>query len=118
VLKGRQTRILRKDQIERLETFRRTAHDGSPAGYSYAQLRLAMGKPCGWETLQRALQGRPVWDLLYYRISEWIERYLPVSPKPEMDGKTAAAGERLSADEQAAEDFGAIGIPPRNGGKK
>jgi hypothetical protein len=118
VAKGRQTRALRKDQIERLETFRRQAHEGAPAGYSYAQLRLAMGKPCSWETLQKALQGLPVWDLRYFRINEWIERYLPASPKPEPEGKTAAAGERLSPAEQAAEDFGGIGIPPKNGGKQ
>jgi hypothetical protein len=91
--RGPQTRILRKDQIERLEQFRRTAHDGSPAGYSYPQLRLAMGSPCAWETVQKALQGRPVAQLIHARLAEWIERFLPAG-KMVIDGKAAAAGEK------------------------
>ena len=115
--RGRQTRKLRKDQIDRLERFRRTSHDGSPAGYSYPQLRLAMGSPCGWETLKKALQGAPVYDLVAYKLVEWIERYLPAG-KTVRDGKTAAAGEKLSEAEQAAEDFGAVGTSARGTGGK
>jgi len=88
--RGKQVRTLRKDQIERLERFRRAPHDGAPSGYSYAQLRLAMGKPCTWSILQKALNGEPIWDLIYWRVSEWIDRYVPA--KETHDGKTAAAG--------------------------
>jgi hypothetical protein len=107
--RGRQTRTLRKDQIERLEAFRRTAHDGSPAGYSYPQLRLAMGKPCGWETLQKALRGAAVWDLVHHRLAEWIERYLPAAELPP-DGKAAAAGDLTGKrDEPNEETSGTTG---------
>jgi hypothetical protein len=91
--RGPQTRSLRKDQIERLEKFRRTSHEGSPAGYSYPQLRLALGSPCAWETVQRALKGLPIAILIHARISEWIERHLPKLPlKP--DYKTLSTGEK------------------------
>lgn len=91
--RGRQTRTLRKDQIERLEKFRKASHEGAPHGYSLPQLRLAMGASFGWRTLQTALQGRPVWDLSYSFIAQWIERYLPAAPAPQ-DGKSASAGEK------------------------
>lgn len=87
--KGPETRILRKDQIDRLERFRRTPHDGSPAGYSYPQLRLALGSPCSWETVRKALQGRPIAYLIHARISEWIDRYLPPVTLPK-EGKASA----------------------------
>ena len=91
--KGPQTRALRKDQIQRLEKFRRTAHDGSPAGYSYPQLRLALGSPCAWETVKRALEGHPIAILIHARIAEWIERHLAKPPlKP--DNKTKSTGEK------------------------
>lgn len=109
--RGPQTRTLRKDQIERLEQFRRTPHDGSPAGYSYPQLRIAMGSPCAWETVQKALQGRPVAQLIHGKISEWIERFLPAG-KTVTDGKAAAAGEK-SEEEAAA---GTDGTADRNSG--
>jgi hypothetical protein len=76
MIRGRQTRTLRQDQIDKLEAFRRARHDGAPSGYSLPQLRSAMGLGCSWETLQKALQGRPVWDLHYFRIVQWIERFL------------------------------------------
>jgi len=90
---------LRKDQIERLEKFRKACHDGAPHGYSYPQLRLAMGMTFGWRSVQAALQGRPVWDLYHAPIAQWIERYLPAPAAP-IDGKAAASGERSS--EEAA----------------
>jgi hypothetical protein len=88
---GPQTRALRKDQIERLEKFRRIPHDGSPAGYSYPQLRLTLGSPCTWKTVKKALEGLPIAILIHARISEWIERYLPPLPLPQ-DWKALAAG--------------------------
>jgi len=91
--RGRQTRTLRPDQIARLEDFRKASHEGAPHGYSLPQLRLAMGASFGWRTLQTALLGRPVWDLSYSYITQWIERYIPADA-PVQDGKSAAAGEK------------------------
>jgi len=91
---------LRKDQIERLEKFRKACHDGAPHGYSYPQLRLAMGMTFGWRSVQAALQGRPVWDLYHAPIAQWIERYLPAPAAP-VDGKSLAAGMERSSEEAA-----------------
>lgn len=91
--RGRQTRTLRPDQIERLKRFRMASHDGAPHGYSLPQLRLAMDASFGWETLRNALLGRPIWDLSHAYIVQWLDRYIPAADPP-IDGKTAAAGER------------------------
>jgi hypothetical protein len=107
--RGRQTRKLRPDQVQRLEQFKRAAHDGAPHGYSLPQLKLAMTLGCSWETLQKALQGLPVWDQHHSHIAQWIERYLPAPPAP-MDGKSAASGERDEAnkDTEAAGTDGSV----------
>jgi len=103
--------MLRPDQIEQLENFRRAAHDGAPHGYSLPQLRLAMDAKFGWETLKKALAGLPVWNLHYFYIVQWIAKYLPTPPAP-IDGKAAASGER---DEQDTETAGANGPIRRQG---
>jgi hypothetical protein len=77
--RGRQTRTLQPSQIERLEMFKRAPHEGAAHGYSLPQLRSAMGLGCSWETLQKALQGRAVWDQHCDYIAQWIERYLPAA---------------------------------------
>jgi len=106
--RGRQTRTLRPDQIARLAAFKKAPHPehGAPHGYSFPQLRLAMAIGCSWETVQKALQGLPVWEQHHLYIAQWIERYLPAPPAP-IDGKAAASGERSS--EEAAP------IPPAPG---
>jgi len=91
--RGRQTRVLGPERIARLEKFRKAAHDGAPHGYSLPQLRLAMGAQFGWRTLQTALLGRPVWDLSYAYIVEWMDRYIPAAA-PVRDGKAASSGEQ------------------------
>ena len=105
--RGRQTRKLRPDQITRLETFKRAPHDGAQHGYSLPQLRLAMALGCSWETLQKALQGLPVWDKHHDYIAQWIERFLPAPPAA-IDGKAAASGERNEPDEEEAGTDGSV----------
>jgi hypothetical protein len=97
---GRRSKALRRDQIERLEKFRRLSHDGAPHGYSIPQLRTAMGAQFKWDTLKRALEGLPIWELHYGFIAQWIEGHLPLVPLP--DGKTAAAGDMDERDEEKA----------------
>jgi len=97
--RGRQSRTLNRSQIQRLEDFRRASHEGAPHGYSLPQLRSAMAAGFGWRTLQKALLGRPVWDLHYSYIAQWIDRFLPAPPV--RDGKAAAAGEREGNEEPA-----------------
>jgi hypothetical protein len=71
--RGRQSKTLRPDQIESLEKFRRMPHDDAPHGYSIPRLCTAMGAHFKWVTLQRALEGLPIWDLHYGFIAHWIE---------------------------------------------
>lgn len=91
--RGRQTRELTRDQIQRLEKFRRASHEGAPHGYSVALLRTAMGARFSPETLQKALQGLPVWILYHAYIVEWLDRYVPAPPAV-LDGKAMSSGER------------------------
>jgi hypothetical protein len=93
---GRQSKMLRTDQIERLERFRRMAHDGAPHGYSIPQLRTAMGAQFQWGTLKRALEGLPIWDLHHGFIEQWIEQHMPAVPD------AAASGEQDEPDEKEA----------------
>lgn len=97
---GRQTRRLTEDQIERLDKFRRAAHDSARGGYSFPQLKLAMSAPFGYKTLGKALKGLPVWDLHHSWIVSWIERYLGKPAQPAISGKDAAAGEREEESER------------------
>ncbi len=106
--RGRQSRKLSPEQIQRLEKFRKSPHEGAPHGYSLPQLRLAMGAQFGWQTLKSALLGVPIWDLSHAYIVQWMERFLsnaPVStggpPKPIRDGKAASAGDREDPDNGA-----------------
>jgi hypothetical protein len=107
--RGKPTRALRPDQIARLEAFKKAAHqeEGAPHGYSYPQLRLAMAAGFRWETLKKALEGRPVWVLHHAYIVEWIERYLPASAAAP-DGKAAAAGEKHEETTEAAGTDGTV----------
>jgi hypothetical protein len=91
--RGPRTRRLSTTQIHLLDRFRRASHEGAPHGYSLPLLRTAMGASFGWETLKKALAGRPVLELHYAYIAEWIERFLERPPAPR-DGKAAASGER------------------------
>lgn len=88
--RGPATRVLSRSQIQRLETFRRSAHDGAEHGYSFPQLRQAMSCQFSWETLKKALEGKPVRDLYALYIIQWLDRYLPAAAV--FDGKAAAAG--------------------------
>lgn len=94
--RGRGTRKLRQDQIERLTKFRVAQR------YSLPVLRSAMSAPFSWETLKKALDGLPVWDISHAYIVQWIDRFLPELPDPATpvrDGKAAAAGEREDVEE-------------------
>ena len=95
--RGPRTRRLTPAQIQLLEKFRRASHEGAPHGYTLPLLRTAMGASFGWETLKKALAGRPVLELHHAYIAQWIQRYLKPET-PVRDGKAAASGEK---DEEA-----------------
>jgi len=86
---GRQSKTLQPDQIARLTALRIAQR------LSFPQLKLAMDAPFRWQTLKRALEGEPVWELNHKFLVEWIDAHCPQKPAPS-DGKTAAAGELIS----------------------
>lgn len=57
-------------------------HDGAESGYSLPQLAKAMAAPFGYRTVQKALQGAPVWDLHYAYIVSWLDRFVPTLTCP------------------------------------
>ena len=75
--RGRQTRKLSEEQVQRLEQFRRARHEGAESGYSLPQLTKAMAAPFGYKTLGKALQRRPVWELHHTYIVSWLDRFVP-----------------------------------------
>lgn len=97
--KGRQTKTLTKEQIERLRTFAMAPHQGAAGGYSLPQLRTAMSAPFGYKTLGKALQGAPVWVNSHFYIVQWLDRYLPVIRDARL-----AAGEFTEPDETAEDE--------------
>jgi hypothetical protein len=89
--RGPQSRELNEMQIRALKAFRNARHEGAPCGYSLPQLRMAMSAPFGWRVLQKALLGRPVREMYYEFIANWIAGNLP--GERTLFGKSAAAGE-------------------------
>jgi hypothetical protein len=91
---GRPSKRLNAAHIERLKAYRRQR---SPTGrsYSYAEMKLTMQAPCNWQTLQRAIEGKPIWEPTYEYIVRWLELHMPAKPGPAVrDYKSAAAGDR------------------------
>lgn len=43
-----------------------------------------------FDTLMRAMAGKPIWELYHAYIVEWLDRFVP--GRPIVDGKAAAAG--------------------------
>ena len=83
---GRQSKTLQPEQIARLTALRIAQR------LSFPQLKLAMDAPFRWQTLKRALEGEPVWELNHKFLVEWIDAHCPQKPTS-VDGKAAGAGE-------------------------
>lgn len=87
VARGTRTmsRILSRNQIQRLEAFRISNR------LNIEQLKLAMDAPFKWPTLLRALRGKAIRTASYRFLMGWLERFCPEKEFP--DGKAAAAGD-------------------------
>jgi len=85
---GRQSRVLSKHQIVRLNEFRILRRLSLPL------LKQTMDAPFSWRTLKRALEGEPIWELNHQFIVEWLRYHDPEQQRPTRNGKAAAAGER------------------------
>jgi len=96
--RGRTTRTLRRDQIAALQQLR------TENRYSYAQLKLCLACPCNAETLHRAIDGKPIWDVTYAYIVQFCERHLrvPVISGALSDLKKAAGNDTENGSNQEA----------------
>lgn len=94
--RGRQTRRLTPDQIQRLETLRQRGDRDHPRGFTLEQLNLAIAGPFRYRTVAQALLGKPIWSQSYVFLAQWIDRYLPPTSHsvPAIDAKSRAAGDK------------------------
>lgn len=94
---GRRCHALTAKQIARLKEVQKKGDGARP--YSVPQLKLAMGGAAHfkYETLQRALDGKPVWEMTHSYIVQWLDRFFPEKPvkvdDSQSDRKTASTGE-------------------------
>lgn len=97
--RGRKSVVLSVGDRRRLRKFQ-TEH-GVRLGVSIGlpQLKLSMSAPFSWETLQRALEGKPIWHSYHEFIVAFLDRHAP-KPQAAMDFKTRASGDR---EEETAE---------------
>jgi len=91
--RGRISKPLRPDHIRRLLKVQ------NQHGWSRTELKLGIGGPFKFNTLQRAIAGKPIWEMYYAYIVQWLDRYAP--EKPIHDGKASAAGDDSDAEEEA-----------------
>lgn len=97
--RGRQTRVLRPEQIKPLHALRVEKR------WTYQQLKVGIGAPCTAETLKSAMDGNAIWDVYHSFLASWVERWLgvPIIPVVPQDGKAAAAGNDGQKDEREAQ---------------
>ena len=88
-MSGRRSRPLTTDMIRRLKEFQRAKR------YSVPELNSTMAGNFTWSTLQRALDGKPIWELSYEFIEAWLDKFVPAngSVHHEHDFKRAAAND-------------------------
>jgi hypothetical protein len=91
--RGRTSKILSVADRRRLRKFQDDHARRLGVSVGLPQLNLAMEAPFSWETLQRALDGKPVWHSYHEFIVAFLDR---VSPRPQsaMDFKSRASGDR------------------------
>jgi hypothetical protein len=96
IRRGPRTEALSQAQVRFLTDYR------YQHGLSVHVLPRAMEAPFKWQTMQKALDGKPISDRFHHFIVEWIKRHQPVEvvtkteafEAPPLSGKDRAAGER------------------------
>lgn len=91
--RGRTSRILSARDRGRLRQFQTDHARRIGVSIGLPQLKLAMQAPFSWETLQRALRGKPVWESYHEFIVAFLDLHCPL-PQSAMDYKSRASGER------------------------
>lgn len=92
--RGRRSAVLSPQDRRRLKQFQ--AEHGRRIGVSMGlpQLKLAMAAPFSWETLQRAITGKPISADYHEFIVSFLNRYARGQEGLVLDYKSRAAGER------------------------
>jgi hypothetical protein len=98
--RGRTSKILSAADRRRLRQFQSEHSRRLRVSIGLPQLKLSMEAPFSWETLQRALAGKPIWESYHEFIVAFLDRAVP-GAQPRMDYKSRASGER--EDESEAE---------------
>jgi len=99
--RGRTSKILSQADCRRLRQFQREHAQRLGVSIGLPQLRLSMGAPFSWETLQRALAGKPIWESYHEFIVAFLDRHMPSKVSSLFDFKSRASGER--EEEETAE---------------
>jgi hypothetical protein len=93
--RGRTSRILSVADRGRLRQLQREHGQRLGVSIGLPQLKASMGAPFSWETLQRALAGKPIWESYHDFIVAFLDRHIPASSAaPPLDYKSRASGER------------------------
>jgi hypothetical protein len=98
--RGRTSKILSPADRRRLRQFQSEHAQRLGVSIGLPQLKMSMGAPFSWETLQRALHGKPIWESYHEFIVAFLDRHVP-APQAAMDFKSRASGER--EEEETAE---------------
>lgn len=91
--RGRTSKILSVADRRRLRKFQQQHSHRLGVSIGLPQLKLAMEAPFSWETLQRALDGKPIWHSYHEFIVAFLDRAVP-DPQSAMDFKSRAAGDK------------------------
>jgi|HubBroStandDraft_6_1064221.scaffolds.fasta_scaffold149198_5 hypothetical protein len=98
--RGRTSRVLSLNDRGRLRQFQIDHARRLGVSVGLPQLKSAMEAPFSWETLQRALAGKPIWDSYHAFIVAFLDRHVPAAhPATEVDFKSRASGERDEEEE-------------------
>lgn len=113
--RGRTSKILSPADRRRLRQFQSEHSRRLRVPIGLPQLKLSMEAPFSWETLQRALAGKPIWESYHEFIVAFLDRARPApqsrpghgvctykTPHREIDYKSRASGEREDPETEGA----------------
>lgn len=90
--RGRTSKVLSVGDRRRLRKYQQEHSRRLGVSIGLPQLKLSMEAPFSWETLQRALDGKPIWHSYHEFIVAFLDRHMP-HPQSAMDFKSRASGE-------------------------
>lgn len=95
--RGRTSKSLSVEDRRRLRKYQSDHSRRLGVSVGLPQLKLAMEAPFSWETIRRALEGRPIWHSYHEFIVTFLDRVEPRA-QAAMDFKSRASGEHEEED--------------------